>query len=204
MKSPEKDYIHRSWLATAALIAVLAGVSFIPPQEVWGIKLRRANILSDLITFDDSQADDSAAPEPQLFDEEEFHIDLAAVVEQIEADTLPREVPTRFDWSLAQDTLPCRRALPDSMRRIDGALIPIEDFSDSSEIIKFANDPTIYDYADDMVVLFVDTENVKGVVGGTISKADKPLGTYVANAKAVISSGEVTLLVVDVTTNEWH
>ena len=139
MKSPEKDYIHRSWLATAALIAVLAGVSFIPPQEVWGIKLRRANILSDLITFDDSQADDSAAPEPQLFDEEEFHIDLAAVVEQIEADTLPREVPTRFDWSLAQDTLPCRRALPDSMRRIDGALIPIEDFSDSGLLAAFCD-----------------------------------------------------------------
>ena len=139
MKSPEKDYIHRSWLATAALIVVLAGVSFIPPQEVWGIKLRRANILSDLITFDDSQADDSAAPEPQLFDEEEFHIDLAAVVEQIEADTLPREVPTRFDWSLAQDTLPCRRALPDSMRRIDGALIPIEDFSDSGLLAAFCD-----------------------------------------------------------------
>ena len=139
MKSPEKDYIHRSWLATAALIAVLAGVSFIPPQAVWGIKLRRANILSDLITFDDSQADDSAAPEPQLFDEEEFHIDLAAVVEQIEADTLPREVPTRFDWSLAQDTLPCRRALPDSIRRIDGALIPIEDFSDSGLLAAFCD-----------------------------------------------------------------
>lgn len=56
-----------------------------------------------------------------------------------------------------------------------------------------------------MVVLYVDTENVKGVVGGTISKANKPLDSYVANAKAVINSdNEVTLLVVDVTTNEWH
>ena len=81
----------------------------------------------------------------------------------------------------------------------------IEDFSDSSEIIKFANDATIYSYADDMVVLYVDTENVKGVVGGTISKADKPLGSYVTNAKALINiSNEVTLLVVDVTTNDWH
>ena len=83
--------------------------------------------------------------------------------------------------------------------------LAIEDFSDSSEIIKFANDATIYSYADDMVVLYVDTENVKGVVGGTISKANKPLDSYVANAKAVINSdNEVTLLVVDVTTNEWH
>ena len=30
MNSPEKDFTHRSRLATAALIAVLAAVSFIP------------------------------------------------------------------------------------------------------------------------------------------------------------------------------
>ena len=34
MNSPEKDYTHRSWLATAALIAVLVAVGFIPPQSV--------------------------------------------------------------------------------------------------------------------------------------------------------------------------
>ena len=80
----------------------------------------------------------------------------------------------------------------------------IEDFSDSSKIIKFVDDATIYNYADDIVILYVDTENVKGVVGGTISKADKPVDSYVANAKAVTNDGEVTLLVVDVTTNQWH
>ena len=47
MNSPEKDFTHRSWLATAALIAVLAAVSFIPPQSIGSVKLRRANILSD-------------------------------------------------------------------------------------------------------------------------------------------------------------
>ena len=36
MNSPEKDFTHRSWLSTAAaaLIAVLAAVSFIPPQSL--------------------------------------------------------------------------------------------------------------------------------------------------------------------------
>ena len=46
MNTPGKDYTHHSWLAAAALIAVLVAVSFIPPQSVGGVKLRRANILS--------------------------------------------------------------------------------------------------------------------------------------------------------------
>ena len=85
MNTPEKDYTHHSWLAAAALIAVLMAVSFIPPQSVGGVKLRRANILSDLLPFDDAEAAEPAA-EPALFDEEEFHIDMAAVAERIEAD----------------------------------------------------------------------------------------------------------------------
>ena len=139
MKDPEKDYIHRSWLATAALIVVLVGVSFIPPQEVWGLKLRRANILSDLISFDDAKAAERSCAETPLFDEEEFHIDLAAVVEQIEADTLPREAPTRFEWILAQDTLPCREGRPDTLRRIGGEPVPVEDFSDSGLFAAFCD-----------------------------------------------------------------
>ena len=53
MNTPEKDYTHKGWIAAAALIAVLVAVSFIPPQSLGGVKLRRANILSDLVTFDD-------------------------------------------------------------------------------------------------------------------------------------------------------
>ncbi len=61
MNTPGKDYTHHSWLAAAALIAVLVAVSFIPPQSVGGVKLRRANILSDLLSFDDAEA---AEPPP--------------------------------------------------------------------------------------------------------------------------------------------
>ena len=75
MGSPEKDYLHKGWMAAAALIAVLVAVSFIPPQSLGGVKLRRANILSDLIDFGDAEAPAEAA-EPQLFDEEEFHVDM--------------------------------------------------------------------------------------------------------------------------------
>lgn len=115
MNTPGKDYTHHSWLAAAALIAVLVAVSFIPPQSVGGVKLRRANILSDLLSFDDAEAAEPAA-EPALFDEEEFHIDMAAVAERIEADTTPREVQITYEWLLAQDTARRERAVPDSAR----------------------------------------------------------------------------------------
>ena len=61
------------------------------------MKLRRANILSDLLSFDDAEAAEPAA-EPALFDEEESHIDMAAVAERIEADTTPREVQITYEW----------------------------------------------------------------------------------------------------------
>ena len=51
--APEKDYTHRSWIAVTLLIAVLIGLSLIPPQTLGGVSLRRANILSDLISFEE-------------------------------------------------------------------------------------------------------------------------------------------------------
>lgn len=137
MNTPEKDYTHHSWLAAAALIAVLVAVSFIPPQSVGSVKLRRANILSDLLLFDDAEAAEPAA-EPALFDEEEFHIDMAAVAERIEADTTPREVQTTYEWLLAQDTARRERTVPDSARFV-ATLTPIEDFSDSGRIRAFCD-----------------------------------------------------------------
>ena len=137
MNTPGKDYTHHSWLAAAALIAVLVAVSFIPPQSVGGVKLRRANILSDLLSFDDAEAAEPAA-EPALFDEEEFHIDMAAVAERIEADTTPREVQITYEWLLAQDTARRERAVPDSARFV-ATLTPIEDFSDSGRIQAFCD-----------------------------------------------------------------
>ena len=69
MNTPEKDYSHRGWIAALALIAVLGAVSFIPPQSLGGVKLRRANILSDILSFEDAAAE---AAEPALFDEDDF------------------------------------------------------------------------------------------------------------------------------------
>lgn len=109
MNTPEKDYTHHSWLAAAALIAVLVAVSFIPPQSVGSVKLRRANILSDLLPFDDAEAAEPAA-EPALFDEEEFHIDMAAVAERIEADTTPARGADHLRVGSSRRTRPAANA----------------------------------------------------------------------------------------------
>lgn len=140
MNTPEKDYTHRTWLAAAALIAVLVAVSFIPPQSIGGIHLRRANILSDLMTFDDSApAEQEAAT--GLYDEEEFRVDLAEVASRIEADTAHQEAPTIHEWRLADDTPADDRYAPrkaDTTRWV-ATLTPIEDYSDSGRLRAFCD-----------------------------------------------------------------
>lgn len=140
MNSPEKDYTHRTWQAAAALIAVLVAVSFIPPQSIGGLRLRRANILSDLIAFDDASGAGKEA-DTKLYDEEEFRVDLAEVASRIEADTLRREVPTSYEWRLAADSTegdPYARHRADTLRRT-AELIPIEDYSDSGRLRAFCD-----------------------------------------------------------------
>lgn len=130
-KKEEKEYINRTWIAVTALIAVLIGISFIPPQTIGGIRFRRANILSDLIDFNDAAA---TAPASQVaIDEEEFHVDLERVAEQVaqqaavttEPDTLVHIVPTSYEWCLGPlDTL----VTPRTPALVAEPLQPIEDF----------------------------------------------------------------------------
>ena len=146
MNTPEKDCIHRGWIAALALIAVLTAVSFIPPQSLGGVKLRRANILSDLVAFDDAVA---AAEEPALFDEEDFHVDMEQVAERIEAerieaDSAPRPVQITFEWTLAPDSVRRMPVVPDSTR-LNPTLVEIEDFGtpDSSRLRAFCSAPGV-------------------------------------------------------------
>lgn len=137
---PEKDYLGRGWITVTMLIIVLVAVSFIPPQSIGGIKIRRANILADLITFED-KATIIPATEPILFDEEDFQVDMQAVAEQIIADTMPRNVQTCFEWHHA-DTLPVsslRHPITPDTTRLIPTLTPIEDFSDNNSIRAFCD-----------------------------------------------------------------
>lgn len=125
--STEKDYTHKVWLALLALIVVLVGVSLLPPSTIGGIPLRRANIFSDLFHYSDG-------PEPStsqvVLNEEEFRVNMAAVTEQIVADTLPPTVQTTFTWRVG-DAKSRYMLGPDSVRFANTAragITLIEDF----------------------------------------------------------------------------
>lgn len=137
---PEKDYLGRGWITVTMLIIVLVAVSFIPPQSIGGIKFRRANILADLITFEDKEVVETPA-EPILFDEEDFQVDMQAVAERITADTMPRNVQTCFEWHYADTLAVSSRQptiTPDTTQLIP-TLTPIEDFSDNNSIRAFCD-----------------------------------------------------------------
>ena len=84
MTNPNDDYTSRGWLVTTAALAVLILVSFIPPIEAGGVSLRRASIISDLVTLDSdtaaTEAEQEAQPEINV---EEFEVDLDEVAEQV-------------------------------------------------------------------------------------------------------------------------
>ena len=132
MNPSGENYSSRGWLAVTMLIGVLVALSFVPPQSIGGVKLRRANILSDLISFDDAPAVNTVF-EP-VDEEEILRIDLDSVAGRIvAADTLPPAVQIVYRWAPLGDSVArVERALPvvpDSVRW-SPALVPIEDFSD--------------------------------------------------------------------------
>ncbi|MCM1151206.1 MAG: hypothetical protein NC209_05460 [Alistipes sp.] len=123
-KAPE-NYSRKGWMAAAALLGVLVGVSFIPPQSIGSVEIRRANILSDLVEFDDTPAP-QAAPSA-VFDEEEFQVDMAEVAELIEADTVPPRVQTLYEWTVGRDTVGRAAIRPDTTLR-HRRIVPIEEY----------------------------------------------------------------------------
>ncbi len=143
---PQKDFTHRSWIMATALIAVLIALSFIPPCSVMGVSLRRANILSDIISFDDCNSEQTtndvmlveeiAEEELQAIDIEqiaaEIAADVAPVKEEVASDSIAApSVTIDFVWDLQSAE---RKAMCDSLRYSreysapDYELIAVEDF----------------------------------------------------------------------------
>ena len=130
MNTPEKDYSHRGWIAALALIAVLGAVSFIPPQSLGGVKLRRANILSDVLRFDDKEAADETLPELDDEFSGDFHRfagQLDAGEAPLPADTLSAAPQLAFEWTPADSEPPTEPPTGDTARLLT-TLTPIEDF----------------------------------------------------------------------------
>lgn len=139
-----QDYTRRTWQAAVALIAVLTAVAFIPPQTIGGIRLRRANILSDVLHFNDKPVAAAVLPEP----DDEFAGDFRRFAGRIEAegqpagadsaatndapapapaDTLPAAPQLTFEWAPYPAPRTPERPACDTTRLLP-ALTPIEDF----------------------------------------------------------------------------
>lgn len=138
-----QDYTRRTWQAAVALIAVLTAVAFIPPQTIGGIPLRRANILSDVLHFDDKHAASAALPEL----DDEFTGDFHRFAGQLDAgeaplpadttaadeapaaasDTLPAASPHSFEWAPYPNSRAAEPPTCDTAR-LTAALTPVEDF----------------------------------------------------------------------------
>ena len=80
---------------------------------------------------------------------------------------------------------------------VKAAIAAVEAYDGTN--IKFSGNSTVYKITDDTVILYIDSENEKGVEGGKISLADKTAeGAVINNVYfAVNSDKEVVLLVVD-------
>ena len=95
MAQRNDDYTSRVWLLAAATLLMLGIISFIPPVEAGGVKLRRASIFSDLIDLDAKDKANAQAEELQAeINIEDFEVDLEAVAEKV-AQTTATASPTQ-------------------------------------------------------------------------------------------------------------
>ncbi len=139
------DYTHRYAAAPLWVVAVLALISLVPAWSVGGVRLRRANILSDVLRWEsDTQTGEGEAELP--YDEAEFEIDLEAVSQQVAAvqeqftavDNDPAAIPTAdsavletcYVWDMDEGSpAPEERTFtPD-----EAPVTPIEDFDSTGQ-----------------------------------------------------------------------
>lgn len=128
MRSSDREFSRRSWRAVAAVIVLLVALSFVPPQQVAGVKLRRANIFSELVSFEDERAGTAAGE--HLFDEADFEVDFEEVAQRIGADSVPPAVPLSFERraeELPADSLAEARPAEDPALPDECLLPPDED-----------------------------------------------------------------------------
>ena len=107
MTNPKEDYTLRGLLLTLTTLVVLVVISFIPPVEAGGVSLRRASVVSDLISHsDDNSSVEEAMPE---IDVEEFEIDLDEVADKVAQTTAvasPMAAETSASWEGIFDEQP--------------------------------------------------------------------------------------------------
>lgn len=126
------DYTHRAALSCLSVIAILIGVSFIPGQTIGGVELKRVNILSDLVTFEEEIENVELE-----IDEREYEVDLEEVSRVVQAvDNNPVEAIEELVWEVEESeaiATPQPKKESGKLLGDDVELTPIEDF-DSTEM----------------------------------------------------------------------
>lgn len=135
-----ENLVARVWKAGAAVIALLVAAAFIPPIEVCGTMLRRANILSALMTFDDtsliSDVDETAS---EATAEELEAVDMERITAEIAADTIPAaEEILSFEWVIDVPAERQAREPADDAEPLTAGITAVEDFGgDDSPFARF-------------------------------------------------------------------
>ncbi len=153
MRTPEHDYARQGLKTLGYVLLALLVISLLPPMTLGGVKLRRANIFSDLYAFDDrtEATDDEAVI---LFDEAEFAVDLEDVSRQVEEAEAPaQEVQRSFEWQPTPFEQAARKPIEIDPRRFSSALTPIEDFSADGRFAAFCDTLLMADRAVRIAVL---------------------------------------------------
>lgn len=113
MTKPSDDYTSRGLLVAATALALLIAVSFIPPINAGGVKLRRASIVSDVVNHHEKeQTEQELQPE---IDVKEFEVDLESVAEQVAKTTAtasPTGEATSASWEGIFDEQPTEGDTP--------------------------------------------------------------------------------------------
>lgn len=146
MKGP-RDYTGNSFRITALVVLMLVCISFIPPFTVGGVVIKRANILSDIISMGDAP---KSVPSPEALLDTSF-LEGFSFPESFDAE-YPEETygaagpgdsgATHFP---AEDPPGVGNAAPDTTADYiseytramvtDSTLVPVEDFSPGEEMM---------------------------------------------------------------------
>lgn len=132
----------RTFALAATVLAMLMGISFIPPLYAEEYTLRRANIFSELYSFGDSRPERLLPPEVDVAD---FDVDFDDVAEQVavvQEQIAPTAAETSLSWNMMDEELAPLSADTVARAAFDGrdflSLLPaeeqivrVEDFGDS-------------------------------------------------------------------------
>lgn len=122
---------------TLAVIVGVVALGFVPQFELFGMQIKRVDILADL---HDNRADEAVEYEADI---ERLEEQLAAIVARdtiVEVDTLPELPPVRYEWIAGQARREVRESLrSDDLRGVAESMsVAVEDF-DTLEVTRFDN-----------------------------------------------------------------